>query len=201
MFNIRYLFEYEKRDYSIYPLHGYALSFGIKKYFSYSTNVQHFELLTKAEKHIEIFNRFYIGSSFKTKYSSSGNQPYFIQKALGYEDYVRGYEYYVVDGQSFWLSKTAIKYELIEKTYVEIPYIKMKQFKKFHYALYFSIFSDLGYALNKEYQAKNMLNNSLLWGRGIALDYVTYYDKLLRIEYSVNRLGEKGLFLHFSSPF
>jgi hypothetical protein len=24
---------------------------------------------------------------------------------------------------------------------------------------------------------------------------------MLRIEYSVNKLGEKGLFLHFSSPF
>ena len=104
--------------------------------------------------------------------------------ALGYEDYVRGYEYYVVDGQSYWLSKTAIKYALIEKTYFEIPYVKMKQFKKSHYSLYFGIFSDLGYVLNE--QPENTLNNSLLWGKGIALDYVTYYDKLLRIEYSIN---------------
>jgi hypothetical protein len=47
----------------------------------------------------------------------------------------------------------------------------------------------------------NTLSNSLLWGKGISLDYVTYYDKLLRIEFSVNRLGEKGVFLHFSNPF
>jgi len=201
LFNISYQLAHEKRDYSIYPLHGYALSFEIKKYFSYSTNVHHFELLTKAEKHIEPFNRLYIGSSFKTKYSTKGNQPYYIQKALGYGDYVRGYEYYVVDGQSYWLSKTAIKYALIEKTYFEIPYIKMKQFKKSHYAIYFSVFSDLGYVRDEKYQAQNTLNNSLLWGRGIALDYVTYYDKLLRIEYAINQLGEKAVFLHFSSPF
>jgi hypothetical protein len=189
--------EHEKRDYIIYPLHGYALSFEIKKYFS--SDVHHFELLTKSEKHIEPFNRFYTGSSFKTKYSPKGNQPYFIQKALGYEDYVRGYEYYVVDGQSYWLSKTAIKYALIEKTDFEIPYVKMKQFKKSHYSLYLGVFSDLGYVLNE--QPENTLNNSLLWGKGIALDYVTYYDKLLRIEYSINRLGEKAVFLHFSNPF
>ncbi|HIG33102.1 MAG TPA: hypothetical protein EYQ09_06695 [Flavobacteriales bacterium] len=199
LFNISYVLEHEKRDYSIYPLHGYALSFEIKKYFSYSTNVHHSELLTKAEKHIELFNRLYLGSSFKTKYSTKGNQPYFIQKALGYEDYVRGYEYYVVDGQSYWLSKTAIKCALIEKTNFEIPYVKMKQFKKSHYSLYLGVFSDLGYVLNE--QPENTLNNSLLWGKGIALDYVTYYDKLLRIEYSINRLGEKAVFLHFSSPF
>ena len=197
LFNISYQLEHEKRDYSIYPLHGYALSFEIKKYFS--SDVHHFELLTKSEKHIEPFKRFYIGSSFKTKYSPKGNQPYFIQKALGYEDYVRGYEYYVVDGQSYGLSKTAIKYALIEKTDFEIPYVKMKQFKKSHYSLYLGVFSDLGYVLKE--QPENTLNNSLLWGKGIALDYVTYYDKLLRIEYSINALGEKGVFLHFSSPF
>ena len=75
----------------------------------------------------------------------------------------------------------------------------MKQFNKSHYSLYFGVFSDLGYVLNE--QPKNTLNNSLLWGKGIALDYVTYYDKLLRIEYSTNQLGEKAVFLHFSSPF
>ena len=34
LFNISYELEHEKRDYMIYPLHGYALSFEIKKYFS-----------------------------------------------------------------------------------------------------------------------------------------------------------------------
>ena len=201
LFNISYLLEHEKRDYSIYPLHGYALNFTVKKYFSPSVDVQHFELITKAEKHTEPFTRFYIGSSFKAKYSTDGKQPYFIQKALGYTNYVRGYEYYVMDGKSYWLSKTAIKYALIEKTNFDIPYVKMKQFNKAHYSLYLGLFSDLGYVRNDEAKGHNTLNNSLLWGKGIALDYVTYYDKLLRIEYSVNQLGEKGVFLHFSSPF
>ena len=135
------------------------------------------------------------------KYSTKGNQPYFIEEALGYEDYVRGYEYYVIDGQSYWLSKTAIKYELIEKTAFAIPYVKMEQFNKAHYALYFGLFSDLAYVLDNQNGNMNSLNNSLLWGRGIAVDYVTYYDKLLRIEYSINHLGEKAVFLHFSTPF
>ena len=201
LFNVSYLLEHEKRDYSIYPLHGYALNFAVKKYFSSSADVHHFTFTTKAEKHTEPLKRFYIGSSFKAKYSTEGEQPYFIQKALGYQDYVRGYEYYVVDGQSYCLSKTAVKYALIEKTTFDIPYVKMKQFNKSHYSLYLGVFSDLGYVINSQNKGGNSLNNSLLWGKGIALDYVTYYDKLLRIEYSVNALGEKGVFLHFSSPF
>ena len=201
IYSLSYIFEYENRDYINYPLHGFALSFGAKKYLSEKANVKHFEFATKLDKYIEPYNRFYIGSSFKAKYSTGGEQPYFIQKALGYDHYVRGYEYYVVDGQSYWLSKTAAKYALIEKTTFDIPYVKMKQFNKSHYSLYLGIFSDIGYVIDNQNQEQNSINNSLLWGKGIALDYVTYYDKLLRIEYSINALGEKGVFLHFSSPF
>ena len=201
IYALRYIFEYENRDYIAYPLHGFALNFSIKKYHSITANVQHSEFATKVEKYIEPYKRLFIGSSFKAKYSTEGNQPYFIQKALGYTDYVRGYEYYVVDGQSYWLSKTAIKYALIEKTTFYIPYLKMNQFNKSHYSIYLGVFSDLGYVKNNQNQEQNSINNSILLGKGISLDYVTYYDKLLRIEYSLNTLGEKGVFLHFSSPF
>jgi len=107
----------------------------------------------------------------------------------------------VIDGQDFWLSKTAFKYALIEKTTFNIPYVKMKQFNKAHYSLYLGVFSDIGYVIDKQTYKENSLSNSLLWGNGISIDYVTYYDKLLRIEFSVNHLGEKGVFLHFSNPF
>ena len=126
---------------------------------------------------------------------------YFAQKGFGFNDYVRGYEYYVIDGQDFWLSKTILKYTLIKKTSFNIPYVKMKQFKKSHYSLYLGLFSDLGYVIDTQTNQDNTLSNSLLLGRGISLDYVTYYDKLLRIEFSINHLGEKGVFLHFSNPF
>ena len=201
VYSLRYVFEHENRDYIAYPLHGFALNFAIKKYHSIIANAQHTELSTKLEKYIEPYKSFFVGSSFKAKYSSDGNQPYFIQKALGYTDYVRGYEYYVVDGQSYWLSKTAFKYALIEKTAFDIPYVKMKQFNKSHYSIYLGIFSDLGYVINNQNPEQKSLNNSILFGKGISLDYVTYYDKLLRIEYSINELGGKGVFLHFSSPF
>ena len=42
----------------------------------------------------------------------------------------------------------------------------------------------------------NSLANSILWGRGFSIDYVTYYDKLLRIEFSINDLCEQGVFLN-----
>jgi hypothetical protein len=198
---LTYQFTNENRDYIEYPLQGYYISFKGTKYLKGTSPINHFEIIGKAEKHLQLKDRLFLGSSFKGKWSSSGYQPYFAQKGFGFDDYVRGYEYYVVDGQDFGLSKTILKYALIEKTNFDIPYVKMKQFKKAHYSLYLGIFSDVGYVIDRQTNRDNTLSNSLLWGNGISLDYVTYYDKLLRIEFSVNHLGEKGVFLHFSNPF
>jgi len=34
---------------------------------------------------------------------------------------------------------------------------------------------------------------------GIGFDLVTYYDKVLRLEYTVNHFGQGGFFVHFES--
>ncbi|OUV72722.1 MAG: hypothetical protein CBC83_05960 [Flavobacteriales bacterium TMED123] len=200
-YKVTYQYTNEQRDYITYPLKGHYLNLELTKNFAGTSPVNHFEIRGKAEKHIEIQNRLFLGSSFLTKVTPDTFQPYFAQKGLGFEDYARTYEYYVIDGQSFWLSKTAIKYELISKTNFELPYLKMPQFKKSHYSLYFSVFTDLGYVIDNQNTDNNNLTNILLFGRGCSLDYVTYYNKLLRIEFGINRLGEKGIFLHFTNPF
>jgi len=196
-----YSFTDEHRDYIVYPLHGHQFSTEATKYFKGTSPINHFELKARAEKYIEPVNRLFLGSSFAVKLASNGYQPYSQEEGFGYNDYVRGYEYYVVDGQQFWLSKTALKFAIVEKTEFEIPYVKMKQFNKSHYSIYLGVFSDMGYIRDNQNKASNPMQSKLLWGKGISLDYVTYYDKLLRIEYSVNHLGEKGVFLHFSNPF
>ena len=196
-----YSFTDEHRDYIVYPLHGHQFSAEATKYFKGTSPINHFELKARAEKYIEPLNRLFLGSSFAVKLASNGYQPYSHEEGFGYNDYVRGYEYYVVDGQQFWLSKTALKFAIVEKTEFEIPYVKMKQFNKSHYSIYLGFFSDMGYIRDNQNKASNPMQSKLLWGKGISLDYVTYYDKLLRIEYSVNHLGEKGVFLHFSNPF
>jgi len=198
---LTYQFSKEHRDHIEYPLNGYFIHIEGSKYFEGTSPVKNFELIGKAEKHTPIYNSLFIGSSIKFKISSEEYQPYFAQKALGFDDYVRGYEYYVIDGQNFWLSKTAIKYAIVEKTSFEIPYIKMNQFRKSHYSLYLGLFSDLSYVSDNQNYEENTLSNQLLFGNGICIDYVTYYDKLIRIEFSINHLGEKGVFLHFSNPF
>jgi outer membrane protein assembly factor BamA len=77
----------------------------------------------------------------------------------------------------------------------------MEQFKKTHYSIYFSIFADMGTVVDNQYPDENQLNNIFLMSQGVSLDFVTYYDKLIRLEYSRNHLNQWGLFIHFSNPF
>ena len=198
-YNLSYQFIKEKRNNNVYPTSGYYLDFEFGK--DIGLDVNHFEINSHIEKHFVLNNTILLGSSLKSRITNSKKQAYFSAQTLGFDDYVRGYEYYVIDGEDFYLSKSALKFAVIQNKKYDIPYIKMKQFKKSHFSIYATIFSDFGYSKNNTDYTNNSLANSILWGRGFSIDYVTYYDKLLRIEFSINGLGEKGVFLHFSNPF
>ena len=49
-------------------------------------------------------------------------------------------------------------------------------------------FADMGYVNDKRYATANPLANNWLHSYGAGLDFVTYYDKVLRLEYSFNSL-------------
>ncbi len=198
---LTYSFINDNRDYIEYPLSGYYLSSEFSKNINLSSPVKNLELILRLEKYLNIVDRLYIGNSIKTKWTTNEYQPYFSQIGLGFDDYIRSYEYYVIDGQKFWINKFAMKYEIMKPNIFNIPYLKLDQFKKSHFSIYFTLFSDLGYVYDSQNLNKNSLSNTLLFGNGFSLDFVTYYDKLIRIEFSINKLGEKGIFLHFSNPF
>jgi hypothetical protein len=42
----------------------------------------------------------------------------------------------------------------------------------------------------------NKLSNTLIRTAGIGLDVISIYDFVLKIDYSVNQLGDKGVYLH-----
>jgi hypothetical protein len=123
-------------------------------------------------------------------------------KSLGYYDFMRGFEYYVINGDDYYLVKNVMKFELLPKTISYLNFIPIKKFKKIHYACYINAFFDLGYAHEKNAEAMllNNLSDQLLYSGGIGFDFVTYYDKIIRLEYSINSLNEKGFFVHFVAP-
>lgn len=198
----RYMYKLDHRDIVSYPLRGYEFDIELVKAglpflnddidIAYST----FNL----RKYWQVSPSVFASAGLRGKVSSSAFQPYFNTRALGYNrDYVRGYEYYVADGQHFALLKTTIKYKLMSTRNIYANWIPLEKFSVIPFAFYFNVHSDAAYVDDNQFYAPNRLPNSILLGYGAGIDLVTYYDIVLRLEYSFNKFGESGLFLHFSA--
>ncbi len=152
-------------------------------------------------KYVKLGGKFYYASGLSAKVSLIEDQPYYYQKGLGYgRDFVRGYEYYVVDGQHYGVLKNNVKWEIVSTRVKKVGFIPSEKFSKLYYAFYLNLFTDIGYSVDNLHAATNPLANELLVGYGIGLDLVTYYDFVFRFEYSINKMGESGFFIHFIPP-
>ena len=110
-----------------------------------------------------------------------------------------GYELYVVDGQSYGLVKTNLRWRLLSVNRT-VKLVPVKKFRTIPLSVYFKIYSDAGYVRDNNYNPyNNFLSNRLLVGGGAGFDIVTYYDLVIRTEYSINQLGQTGLFLHLKA--
>ncbi len=197
---LAYKFNYDKRDSKVYPLHGFKFNTsviieGLGLYSEEGT----FYLKSAVEDNFKIANRLYFNAGVEGKISFDSFKSYYFSEAIGFKNYIRGMEYYTILGKNYYISKTNLKYELIPQSAFNLNFISTDKFSKVHYALYLNLFFDTGY-VNSEFVNDNMLVNEFLYSGGIGIDFVTYYDKVLRIEYSLNKFGEHGFFIHLGAP-
>lgn len=203
LINLYFQFKRDYRDYKVYPLKGYYFDFSVVKQgvgiLKNEPNLLLFD--ANLRKYVKLAPRWYVAAGIKGKISGQSFAPYYNTRALGYSsDFVRGYEYYVVNGQNFALFKSNLKFALVPERVLKIKYLPFEKFNTIPYAFYLNLFSDMGYVRDRQFAENNSLSNAYLFGWGLGIDYVTYYDLVFRVEYSINKMGESGVFLHFTSP-
>ncbi len=202
-FTLTYQFDYDLRDSKVYPLEGFnarikaeLIGLGITD-FEYPT----LRLTGILMFHQKITNRLYFYNTTKARYSSEKVMPHFLNRALGYNENLRGYESYVIDGSDYVLSLYNFKIQVVKPNSYTIPFIGMEQFNKIHYAVYVNVFADAGYVNNEFPNPTNTMVNTWQFSTGIGVDLVTYYDRVFSIFYAINRYGEHGLFFQVETPF
>lgn len=201
-FKLSYFYKNDHRDYRTYPLKGYYFDLLVEKFglgFFPKSEINLINAKVNLRKFWTFSRRWYFAGGFTGRIGNSENQPYFLNSGIGYgRDFVRGYEYYVVDGQVFGLVKSDLKFALIPQQVSTIKFIPTDKFNKIPWAVYLSLYSDLGYVPGNVTNG-NTLQSAALWGYGVGLNLVTYYDIVFRVEYSFNQLGENGIFIHFNA--
>lgn len=205
-FTLSYRFLRDLRDLKPYPLKGYFLEAEVTKHglgILPEEKLDVFFITLGARYYRNVVGRFFTAGMIRLRVLPYGTPPYLHQRAFGFGPYVRGYEYYVIDGQNFVLGKVNFKYQLLKPTTIKFKFIPLEKFNTLHLALYVGTFFDVGYVEDRTsaFTDYNKLGDAWLGGAGIGFDVVTYYDMVGRIEYSVNRMMEHGLFIHFGAPF
>ena len=201
---LRYTIIHDNRDSRAYPLKGHFGELQVER--------KGFGLLSTQAPDITTFTanwsnwwptspRSILALSLRGKTTYGPPTPYFVQEGLGYRNYVRGYEYQVVDGQHYFLGKLNAMFQLLRPIDRRVELIPLEPFRTLHLAIYLNAFVDAGYVIDDQYGGMNGLDNTWTSGYGLGLDLVTSYDQVVRGELTLNAQGSYGFFLHFTNPF
>lgn len=192
---LMYRMTYIKADSWIYPLKGISVEASLsKRGIGPLSDIDDVKIRIDAVRYWQLFKKTYGALGIRTQAKFPEIQPYINRQALGYgEDYLRGMEYFVVDGTSFVIAKSTLRQELVSFK-VKLPLVP-KKFNTIPFRIFAKTYADAGYVYSRQ-SGNGFLNNRFLYAGGAGFDIVSFYDTCLRIEYSVNQLGQKGLFLH-----
>jgi hypothetical protein len=195
-----YTFQYIHTNNINYPLSGKIYSLAVvKRGFDIKGGIHMLSVDADYNKYLNHGKNWYSILQAHTKIKVPFSQPYYNQRALGYDQlYLRGLENYVIDGVAVFLAKYSLKKKMISFN-IPVP-IKNKIVSHIPISLFAKTFADVGYSYNKA-AFDTRLGNRFLYTGGFGIDILTLYDINLKVEYSFNQLGEKGLFLHAKGGF
>ncbi len=194
---------YDSRNKKSYPLKGNFMKVFIDKrglgilshdvdYFYYGIDFHFYQSLG---------NRFYVAEMVKAVNSSSKNIAYhYKQNLTSGDDFIRGYDYFSLRGDQMYFFRSNVKYELVPPK-VKVPKDgnEGSKFKNIQYAFYLNFFADAAY-MKDDFTVDNPLNNKALFSWGLGLDFVSYYDMVLRFEYAFTSIGTNGFYFGFGIP-
>ncbi len=192
----------DKRDIHYYPVKGYFFEISAKKYgLGLFNDLDKYAFFIDGRKFWKFSPRWTAANGIGIK-KSSEKLPYLLNYGLGYGTYLNGFEYFVIQGSDLITIKNMIRFNILPRKVSYFHFIPLNKFNKVHYAAYLNAFFHTGYVKNYQSIAanNNTMENTWLYSYGLGLDIVTYYDKVFRIDFSVNNFGQKGIYLHMTAP-
>lgn len=203
-FQLGYIFSYDTRDNVNYPVKGQVIEGSIRKRgLLPSDNFNSLELGLGGGYYTPLTKRWSLGLIGKFKSTLPGSIPFNQLRGLGYEDeFIRGYDLYVVNGTTFGLGKSNFRFKLLDEI-IPLKFVPIKQFNKLPLACYLNFFADAGYSGNRFAfrENQNHLTNQMLSSAGVGLDIIALLNTTLQINLSRNSIGQTNVFLNLQKDF
>lgn len=197
---IEYAYELDLRDLRIYPRKGIFFQGILRKNGFSSTGQNHLTLRALFQNTFPLLKRSAITNQTIGQALIEFNPVSFnLSKGHGYgDDFLRGFEFYVIDAQRFVLNKTKGKWCLLDKTFNFEKWMPFNSLKLMPLQLFMSTNFDIGYFRDRLFSAQSPLANRWIHSYGIGMDLVLFNNYAYTAEFSINQFKEKGLFLHFN---
>ena len=200
-FDFTVISTHNRRNTFAYPLTGsFAQAAFTQRFFLDGRTPASTTLRLRYAHYLALGHGFYyaVGATAQTRLARALAYP--DARALGYDAYLRGYDEYVVEGRHFGLVQQGLSYRLFRPDVLRLPFSRNPKINTIPFVAYLNLFVDAGYVAAPNVPITNQLPNSLLRSAGVALHFVTYYDRVFVLEYSRNGLGQNGFFLRSNFP-
>lgn len=201
---LRYVFEYDNRNIKIFAEKGIRVLLETEKVgFGQQADENLFKSNALFEGNVTTGRRFQHRFTLSGKYSWIRSRPsYMHYQALGYgQNYIRGYELYLVDGLDFVLGKYQFALKLFDEKITLGEWIPMTAFREMPFRVFLSLHAETGYVNDPYTGDVNPLANRMLSGGGLGVQVLLYHNMLFDFNYSGNHLGEWGFFIHNRTNF
>jgi outer membrane protein assembly factor BamA len=189
-----YNMNYKDLNFLPYPTKGYEADILFqKKGFEGPVNLWQLTARTAAYKELNSKNFLHLCVTGVIKLPF--DQPWSQKQFVGHNNmFLQGYEDYVIDGVAGGFTKASFN-RTLANMHIRIPSKKFQSINDIPVKIYGKIFGNAGYIYNSR-PGDNILNNHMLYSGGMGVDVVLFYDVIFRFEYSINHLGQNGLYLH-----
>jgi len=190
-----------QRNTFAYPLTGQYVQVSLThRVFFDNTTPSVTTLRANYSRYLALGHQFYYSLGLSAQARIARTLGYPDTRALGYDDLVRGYDEYVIDGRHYGLVQQGLSYRLFEPKTIHLGSIDNPKVNTIPLALYGNIFADAGYVIASATIPQNRLPNHFLRAVGLGLHLVTYYDRVFTAEYTLNGLGQTGYFFRAEFP-
>jgi outer membrane protein assembly factor BamA len=201
-FILTYSYSLDQRNYIFYPTTGYYIGTSATLTESNNFDFVHWNVSADLQYYKQISDRWFWGSTLKLSTSMMSNASYINDQAIGYENVsLTGYDLYVIDGQHYFTHNNTIRYCILPTKIVQLHILKgWKKINKPHFTIYGTVKFDTGYVWQDHHRENNSLSNTFLFGTGVGIDILTYYDIVVNVGYAINRKGTGGFTFGFKAP-
>lgn len=191
-------YRYDTRNNKEYTTNGTLISIALAKDGFGESDVNLVSAAYDIRKFFGFNGESGLGFHTSGSFTWGGLIPPYLHSFFGYDDRIRGYFYKVIEAEDKIAASIELRLPILSPRYIEFDFIKIPEFQKLRYGLYFGIFADAGKAW---YRTDVVARQPWYSGYGAGLQFLLPYGFTIRTEGAVNNYGAAEFVLDFDTSF